>query len=385
MKKFFFIFLFTLPIGFKCFAQSNIEFEGYFQNFPVVQFLPNNLSSLYNTEQRLELDISRLRLKPVFYISGNTRINLETETDIFVFNKLTDIFGLNAEKTNRQIVKLKWLSKSKNIYLLNFIDRFYLRCDFDWGNITIGRQRISWGTGRIWNPTDLFNPISPTAFYKKEKEGADAISGKISLGNFTDLNLVFNPSEKLSSSNYGLRFRTNLFEYDVSIMAGRFDGTNVIGADFAGNLSQAGIRGEGIYFAGNKYRKKGFVKYILGIDYQFTPKFYALVEFHFNGEGEKKKENYPAEFSRLIKGEILNLGRSYLAIGSTYNASPLLNLTFTNINNLIDGSSVWSLQADYSLTENSYFDFGFQYMLGEKYSEYWYFPVSLYLLYEYYF
>ena len=36
---------------------------------------------------------------------------------------------------------------------------------YDWGGgqLSVGRQRIAWGSGRLWNPTDRFNPVAPTA------------------------------------------------------------------------------------------------------------------------------------------------------------------------------------------------------------------------------
>ena len=363
-------------------AQTDFEFEGYFQNLPVFQFVPSELSSLYGVNKNIQLNLSRLRIKPVLYLGENGRINIEAESDILFYKELTGLFQTESGKTNRQIINLKWQEDNSHFTFVNFIDRLYFRQGFNWGSLVIGRQRISWGTGRIWNPTDLFNPINPATFYKTEKDGADAVSLKIAAGNFTDLNLVFNPQEKINQSNFGFRFRTNLLEYDFSIISGRFDERYVLGGDFAGNLGEAGVRGEGIYYF-EQDEKKAFAKFILGIDYQFTPKFYALAEYHYNGEGKTKKYEY--EFNRLLKGEILNLSQSYLAVSAMYNASALLVLNFTNINNLIDGSSLFNLRGDYSLTENSYLDFGVQYFLGEKFSEYWYYPSSIYLLFEYYF
>ncbi len=384
MRRFFLLVLsFAFLVKSNLLAQADFEFDGYFQNFPVVQFINSQLSNLYNVDKRIQLDISRLRLKPVLYLSDNTRLNLEFETDLFAYNKLTDFFNLTDEKTNRQIVKMKWVRNEKSLSLLAFVDRLYLKHDFSWGNVILGRQRISWGTGRIWNPTDLFNPINPTSFYKIEKDGADLLSSKIFLGDFTDLNLVFNPQENFSESNYGFRFRTNFDEYDFSLSGGRFDGKSVLGADFAGNLNEAGVRGEGIYYFKNENNPQAFLKFILGIDYQFTSKFYALAEYHYNGEGKLKRQEY--EFGRLFKGEILNVSKSYLAVSAMYNATPLLVLTFTNINNLVDGSSLFAFRADYSLSENSYLDFGTQLFYGEKFSEYWFYPNSVYLVYEYYF
>jgi len=363
-------------------SQSFLEFQGYIQNYPIVQFVPEEFSKIFNVPQTLLMNYTRLRIKPAFTLGSKTYLKIEAESDLLIYKKLTNFFSVNAKKTNRQIINLKWLIKDdKNFALLNFIDRFYLRTNFSWGRITVGRQRISWGVGRIWNPTDLFNPINPTSFFKEEKDGADAISARVYLGNFSDLNLVFNSPGNSLKNNFGFRFRTNLNGYDFSLISGRFDNHYIIGGDFAGNLKDAGIRGEGIYVINNQ--RSSFFKYILGIDYQFNSKLYGLLEYHFNGEGEKETSRY--NFSRLINGEIINMGRIYLAASISYEVTPLLTFTFLNINNLEDSSGFIYLSGNYSLTENNYLNAGVQLFYGKIFSEYWYYPNSLFLQWEYYF
>lgn len=69
----------------------------------------------------------------------------------------------------------------------------------------------------------------------------------------------------------------------------------------------AGVRGEAIVSSRKDDFSSNVVKYILGIDYQFTPELYALVEYYFNGGGKVDPLSY--DLIRLSKGEILNLGR----------------------------------------------------------------------------
>jgi len=380
MKKFFLALVLFLCFRLETPAQWEYRFGGYVNEMPALQLLAPRFASLYRMPVNAAMSLSRIRLKPVFYLWEGARINLAAEADLLYYKDLTEFVVLSDEKTNRQIVNLKYkYDNDKNLVALGFIDRFYLKQSFSKVSFVIGRQRISWGTGRIWNPTDLFNPINPTTFYKTEKDGADAISSKISFGNFTDLTLVLNPLRE--TSNYGFRFRTNFWETDFSVMGGRFDDKDVLGFDFAGNLGDAGIRGEGIY--SSNATTKGVFKYILGADYQFSASVYALIEYHFNGEGEKEKRRY--NFFKLMRGDILNLARNYLALNSVINATPLLILTFTNINNLDDASGFFGFRANYSLTENSYLNFGLQYFYGEKFTEYWYYPDAMYFLLEYYF
>ena len=358
-------------------AQTEYEITGYFINMPLYQKPSKEFTEIFGYDNNILTNISRLRIRPTLYFTNDIWLNTEYEINSLLFNSAGLFNLLEITNSRRQLIDLSWNLSSGNQLIINhFIDRLYLKYNFEFGDITIGRQRIAWGTGRVWNPTDLFNPINPANFAKTEKDGVDAISFKWNSGNFTDINFVFNPSKKISNSNYGFRFRTNYNEYDFSIVSGNFDDSYIIGCDFAGNLYDAGIRGEGIYsFEDNN--SDGYLKYILGLDYQFTPQFYSAIEYHYNGKGKEGIFNY--ELNELLNGKILNLGKHYFYLGSSYLLSPLFTLTFSNIFNINDSSGYVILSGNYSLSDNIDASIGLQKTYGNKFSEYWYYPVSYYL------
>ncbi len=365
-------------------AQYGFTFSGYILDLPIYSSSNKEITQQFNINRNQILNLTRIRLRPTLSLWENARINLEYETALLYFNNAGNLLIGSVSQTNRQIVDLTWTPISeKNYTLTHFIDRLYFKQGFDFGEVVIGRQRISWGTGRIWNPTDLFNPINPTTFYKIEKDGADAVSAKLYLGSFTDLSIVFNPQGKIKNSNYGFRFRTNFSEYDVSVIGGFFDRNYVVGLDFAGNLFDAGIRGEGIYSIDDENQNNNFLKCILGIDYQFTPELYALLEYHYNGEGKTDKSQY--QFTRLISGEILNLSRNYLAVSAMYQVTPLFILTLSHNINLNDKSGYVGIIGNYSITSDIYVSLGGQLFYGPEFTEYWYYPTSVYLQGEFYF
>ena len=227
------------------------------------------------------------------------------------------------------------------------------------------------------NCIDLFNPINPADYSKIEKDGADAVSFTYSFGNFTDLNVVYNPQDKPENSNAGFRFRTNFDEYDLAAVGGYFDNRFVLGGDFASNFFDAGIRGEGIismdkYDLGNNY-----VRLIFGMDNQFTSKLYAMFEYQYNGQGAPNKDSY--DLLALLDGRVINLSRNYLFLSASYQITPLLTLTGAENMNLNDGSGFSSLSGAYSLSDNSTLTFGALISYGSKFSEYWYYPTSVYL------
>lgn len=361
-------------------AQIEADFSGYLLDLPIYQ---KNRLELPGSKQDVLLNLTRLRLRPTVYFGGNSRIALEWEITTLLQNAPA-LIASTPDKTNRQTFDWRWYPVQKeHITVSHFIDRLYFRQDFRFGNLTIGRQRVSWGTGRIWNPTDLFNPINPASYFKIEKDGADLAAAQVYLGNFTDLTLVVNPQENLPDNNGAFRFRSNYKTYDFSLLGGYFDKRYVIGGDFAGNFFTAGVRGEGIVSADRNDLKSNYAKLILGMDYQFTGKLYALIEYQHNGQGTGNKAEY--DLDALLTGEIINLAQNYIFLSASYQMNPLLNSMFSYNGNLDDHSGFVTLTATYSLKSNLDLGLGAQLTFGSEFSEYWYYGNSLYLQGTFYF
>jgi hypothetical protein len=382
MKRTFLILLFFF-CSVQSFSQYEFEFSGYAVELPVDQISNKEIAKLLNFNRNQFLNLIRLRLRPTYHLWTDARIAAEYEIASLYYNG-TGLLNILMNETNRQFFDWTWNLVSENKFIINhFIDRLYFRQGFDYGNFILGRQRIAWGTGRIWNPTDLFNPINPAAFYKTEKDGADAATATVSFGNFTDLELVYNPQKKFKSENYGFRFRTNFFEYDFALVGAYFDKRVIIGGDFAGNFFEAGVRGEGIISADRYDLSSNFIKFILGMDYQFTSKLYGLIEYQYNGEGFANKNQY--QLLRLLNGEILNLSRNYIFLQSTYQLHPLITTALSLNSNLNDGSGFAAASVSYNALENLYVNLGAQITYGNQFDEYWYYPSSVYLSGEFYF
>ncbi len=380
------------------FAQPELEFSGYVVDLPMYQHLPDyraafgGFAPLLAEKRDMAINLTRLRLRPTLRLWEGASVSLEHEVTLH-YSTQRLLLGETPDMTNRQVADLRWHPvEEEHIQLQHFVDRLYFRQNFLWGSVVAGRQRISWGTGRIWNPTDLFNPINPVSFDKIEKDGADAVSFKYYLGSFTDLQLVYNPRrargqadnapDAPDSSNYGARFRTNTAEFDVSVMGGWFDRRTVVGGDFAGNLLEAGVRGEMVYAMKNDDRD-AYVRFVLGADYQFTSRLYAVIEYLHNGEGKTDRDAY--ELGRLFAGEILNTGTDYLYVGGTYLLHPLVVGTYGATFGLGDGSGFVTAGATWSTSDNSSLTAGLLLPFGDEKAEYWYYPSSLYLQGEFYF
>lgn len=243
-------------------------------------------------------------------------------------------------------------------------------------DLTLGRQRIAWGSGRIWNPTDLFNPLNPANFSKIEKDGVDAAVATVRMGELSDLTAVWNPQRRRSSS-FGARARTNWEGFDLAAVGGRFDDLWVVGGDITGSVWDAGIRLEGIHATPHRNGGGGTTRLIAGVDNQFTGRLYGLMEYQYNGAGASDPAGY--DILRLFNGQILHVGRHYAVVRGSYLLHPLVSLQAGVMRNINDRSGYAGGSVTVSLTEEASVALGGQYTFGAVSSEYWYYPRSLYV------
>ncbi len=363
-------------------AQWQPDFSGYFVTMPAFLSLNPDVAASAGVARNQVANITRLRLRPSLAIPWDALLEVEYEISGLVRSTEQPIL---VERTDigRQVFDLRWtIAESDHYAVVHFIDRLVYRQRFSNGEVDIGRQRISWGTGRIWNPTDLFNPINPVNFAKIEKDGADAVSAKYIFGTLSDLQAVWNPARD-AVSNYGARLRVNVDVYDFSFLGGYFDAAPVAGFDMAGNLGQMGIRTELLYTGAGKSGSPAYVSAIAGADQQFTSKLYGLAEYHFNGQGTSDKGEY--DINALFQGAILNVARHYLAAMASYQVHPLVTLALMATLNFNDGSQFYSCTASYSAADELTLGAGLQLFAGSTGDEYWYYPNTAYVRLDFFF
>ncbi len=365
-------------------CRASLPFNGYLVVLPFyqkVQDIP--FPTFVALPQKNTLLLNRLRLRPEILITDHLFFRLEYELDYLYSREALGFFYQLSTVNRRQY--FNWqrtvLNRSHQ-QVRHYIDRLFLAWEWEQGRLVVGRQRISWGSGRIWNPTDLFNPLSPTAFDRIEKDGADAVNLQWYLGDFSDLQVVWNATRRQQEGNTAVRFRTHWRTTDLAILAGRFDRRWVVGGDFTTIVAQAAVRGEWLYDAGDATHDP-FWKFIVGADNQWTRRLYTLVEYHFNGEGKTNPLQY--EFYRLFQGEILNVGQRYAFAMVQFQLAALVNLSLAWSQNLDDHSGYWYPMLDVNAGENWAVSLGYQWFYGAERSEYGVFPRTAFLRAQLYF
>jgi hypothetical protein len=163
--------------------------------------------------------------------------------------------------------------------------RGWLRYETDSFEVTLGRQRIALGRGRLWNPSDVFNPIPPLAIEADQRIGVDAALARAHLPAGFGLSAIVAPERNLSGyrTRSALRLELSRRQLDAALMVARLGPDSLLGADFALDLAGAGLRGE----ATETWRDDGshFPQVVGSVDYTFPlgESLYVLVEHFYNG------------------------------------------------------------------------------------------------------
>ena len=205
--------------------------------------------------------------------------------------------------------------------------------DWDRGKLALGRQRIAWGSGRLWNPTDRFNPVQPTALEPEEKTGVDAAVGELRFGAFGALQGVAAPGAESRnvSSKLAVRWRDTVAQVDYAGLVGRIGSENVVGLDFSGNLWGGAVRFEGL--VGRPGSRDRYGQTAVGYDYTLAGKIfpaglYLLAEYFYNGAA-RGAAPAPVPSDRLE-----SRNRHFLGFSAGYDLTPLWR---------IDGLTIWDV------------------------------------------
>lgn len=337
-------FVFLVTFSLQSSAQnSSVQTRGYAKNLAI------RSKSILSNETYF-LDISRLRLKGLVDVSNKVHSEVWLDTELLAGSFLkTPEFRFSEILARPTFADLSWtVEQGSEAQLRQSLFRAFATLYLGRTELTVGRQRIAWGTGFAWNPTDLLNPFNPAAIELAEKEGVDAIHLAIPFGTLSRVEAAFAPGKDELRSSASLRMSTNWGNYDLAIMGGDFRDDKVLGGDFAGYLGSAGFRGEFAYTW--KHQDDNYLRAVLNADYNFRGDIYAFIEFYYNGQGSSDKNNY--KLGDLLAGQTFNLAKHYLAISANKSLTPLLVLNVYSLVNLNDGSSLVGPSIVYSISTN---------------------------------
>lgn len=251
------------------------------------------------------------------------------------------------------------------------LDRFFVTVKTDVMDIFIGRQAIAWGSARVLNPTDIVAPFTFNELDTEERRGVDAVRVRIPLGMMDELDMGYIPGEdfKFENSAFYLRGKTYLFKTDLSVVLMGFRENFMVGLDVTRSIGGAGFWCEAAYVvpdlfkkedAPDKVNEKDYFRASIGVDYNFSGKFYSFFEYHFNSAGGGDPGDYMGLFGRTAytEGSVYLMGKHYLNLGMTYQVTPLVPFTGLLLFNVNDGSLTFAPTIEYNIKEDIYIGVG---------------------------
>lgn len=242
--------------------------------------------------------------------------------------------------------------------------------------VSLGLQNIAMGVGRIWTPTNLFNPKNIYALESDETFGVAALVYTNHLNNMSDFSVVGSQKED-SSFKYAMRYKAFLAFTDFALNVISSDETKMIGYELEANLADTGVevRSEGAYIKSRlnetflKSEEKEFFQGILGADYGFENGVTLVAEALYSSQ------TFTPELLALnLKSEILpNLVASnlYAAASISYSFKIFLEASLLYIESFEQKNSHFiAPNLTYTLNDYNVFDIGA--MLNEREKTYYF-------------
>lgn len=296
MKKYllFICFLFPALVFTQEPAGPKWQFKGYMKSLQSTTFLPASYSPLPLPGNKLMTNDFLLhnRLNFKWFPAANLTFTAEVRNRIFWGDQVrfatllgqNYLDGINAGSDDF----FDWSAgyQNNNGYALHTtLDRFYAEYfKNDW-EVRLGRQRINWGIGTIWNPNDIFNAYNFTDFDYEERPGSDAVRIRRYLGTNSGIEIAARAAKEWSDFTGAALFKFHTGTYDWQVLAGVTENNTVLGGGWAGNLGNASFKGEAAWFRGLEDSPENSVAITMGIDYTLESQLYINGGFLFNSEG----------------------------------------------------------------------------------------------------
>ena len=246
--------------------------------------------------------------------------------------------------------------------------RFYVGYGDATHNMLFGVQKVTLGVGRIWTPTDLFNPRDPLALEPDQIYGNFALSYTYALGELSQVMGVVAKRQD-NSYKYAGRIKGNVQIGDIALDLFSSNDAQMIAYEIEGNLFDTGIewRSEGGYYK-DKLLDRDFYQTIVGADYGFVNGVTVMAEWLHSTKTYSQDEILNSQNSSLSNNR--HLSSDYIGASAYYDFNLLYSGSLSMIHSTEDQSSFISPLIEYSLSDDASLAVGAMLYTGDNESEF---------------
>ena len=381
----FIIYLMTTPFV----DVVNAEFQagGYYKNFSTIFNSPLPDASM------MGVVVNRLRLNLSYAATDSLSFDFAYDftprvQDPLLFSQSPFAVGIASSRYRVADLDAPIYPRKDepigSVGIYHNLDRASVQFSTDFADFSIGRDAVAWGSARIINPTDIIAPYTYDQLDTEDRVGVDTIRVRIPIGAMgeIDTGYIFGNKFNFDKSAVFLRTQLNAVETDFSILLLEFQRDLLVGFDMARGIGGAGFWLETAYVftepfivpqvssidLRNSNALNNYLRTSVGFDYSFGGETYTFIEYHFNGAGTQKPENFLTNLAQpaYTRGGVYLLGMHYLAPGFTHQLTPLISFSGQILFNLSDPSTWIAPQIAYNVAEDIHLSIGGFISVGKR-------------------
>jgi len=240
------------------------------------------------------------------------------------------------------------------------VDRLSLTLYTGAGDLTVGRQAITWGISNLFPVADLWAQFSPFELDTEEKPGIDAARFLTYPRPGLEVDMVVADRGSAEDLSVGVRASLTVPWADLYLAGGKLWNEAMVMGGISAPLGSWKVRAEGVvpYNLDDDDLKRP--RMTLGVD-RLGGEFMLSGEYHYNGVGAQEVSGYGRVLGgpQFARGESYFLGRQYLGgVGTWTPGNDRLSLTLSTMLNLVDHSTVITPTITYDFGQETRFSLG---------------------------
>ncbi len=311
---------------------KNWSLNGYIKNLESGLFFNEafpDINTLQLVDTFLQDNLLHNRLNFTWYPSKKLTLRADLRTRLFWGDlvRATPNYAQQIDEASNDVIDLSVIALDENSFVMHSVlDRLYLEWISGKWEVRLGRQRVNWGISSVWNPNDVFNAFSFTDFDYEERPGSDALRIKYYTGFASSIEIAAKAFENIDEAVIAGLWKFNRWNYDFQLLAGYVQGDFALGGGWAGNLKNAGFKGEFTYFLPTEEddSRDPALAATLGLDYSFSNSLYVNTGLLYNSEGADKG-SAGGLFNFELSARNLYPYRYAIFLQGAYPFTPLLN------------------------------------------------------------